>query len=266
MNTFKKFIVLAGFMIGSALYAAVSVSELQNKEKEMYAILSEYWIDKAGDVHVGNKDPKELQFAFSETLMPRLTIKQITDSMATAISKFDKSKQDAFASAVQPYLTELTNARIELQAQRKTMDDAAAALAPLLGKSVQDILKLPDQNITTLISTKITDGAKKVSAHQAAATLKKMRPQFSVQTVEQAMPTTTASAFDSSVTTTSGDKTKSSAGTKAAAIAQGLANSDFKISSVVKFAGEAYNKGMVRDRHFDIMLDSTGLHFTTIAN
>lgn len=258
-NILIKYSTLLTLVTTGFAYSA-TVSELQNKEKEVYTILSEYWIDKAGDVHVGNKDSKELQFAFSESLMPRLTIKQIIDSMTTAISKFEKSKQEAFASAVQPYLNELTNARTELQTERKKMDDAAAMLAPLLGKTVQDILKLPDSNIAALISTKITDGSKKLDAHTAATNLKKLRPQFNVQTMDQPMPGQKTAGVSGDA-----EKTKTSSSGKTAAAAEAVAKSSFNLSEMAGFVGESAMYSMCRDRHFDIILDEKGLNFITEA-
>jgi len=230
----------------SFLYSA-TVAELQDKEKEMYAILSEYWIDKSGEVHVGNKDPKELQFAFSESLMPRLTIKQIVNSMSAAIAKFGK------------YLNELTNARIELQAERTKLDAAVAKLAQLLGKSVTDVLKLADQNLAALIS-KIADGAKKVSAYEALTVLKRLRPQFNIQTVES--PIAAAKNSGSSMDI---EKTKSSSSGKTAAAAAAVAKSNFKISGMSGFVGTAIQYGHCRSRHFDVVLDADGLNFITEA-
>lgn len=248
----KKFLIGLGALITINAYGVSTVSELQNKEKEMYSILSEYWVDKSGETHVGNKDTKELQFAFSESLMPRLTIKQIIDSMSTAISKFDQAKKDAFAAAVEPYLTELTNARTELKSMRDKLDNAAATIAKYVGKSAQDVMKMADANIRNIINKTQESKIKFNSSPEAVQALKDLtalRSMFGIQTVET--PIKNASQTDSSEP--DNNKVKSSSSGKVAAAASAVAKSETKLSSLIKASAQLKQQSTCQDIHFDIV-------------
>lgn len=247
----KKFLIVFSFFIGTALYGA-TVSELQNKEKELYSILSEYWIDKAGDTHVGNKDVKELQFAFSESLMSRFSIKQIIDSMTTAIAKFDQAKKDAFAEAVEPYLNELTNVRIELKNMRDKMDKAASLIGQKINKSPQDVMKMSEANIRNLINKTQDLKIKFNSSPEAVQALKdliELRSMFGIQAVEVPIKTGTQSESNEP----DNNKIKSSSSGKLSAAANAVAKSETKLSSLIKASATLATQGTCQDIHFDIV-------------
>ncbi len=260
-NILVKSMVLSMLIVVSNTFGAVNVQDLQDKEKELYAILTEYWIDKEGDVHVGNRDAKSLQFAFSESLMNRMTVDQLKSSMNAAIARFTKNQKNAFINAVDPYLKDLDKVKKDLKHEHDAVDSAAAKLAKLLNKSPQDILKLGDENISNLIKSKIQDGAKKVLAYEDLAILKRSRAAFGIKTVDA--PLRNIQSVDNN--SDDDEKVKPSNGGKKTAAAQAIANSNFKISSMVGFLGEATKYSTCQSRHFDILIDSEGLQFITEA-
>jgi hypothetical protein len=146
----KSLIVL--MMLATSMVQSATVQELQSREQELYHILGEYWIDKSGVLHLGNKESADLHFAFSESFMKRLTPEQIKISINTPMSRFTSEQKDEFLQVITPFLNELATIRDQLKMMRTKLDTYAGVLAVSLGKTQQDIMHLPLTNIKNLIS------------------------------------------------------------------------------------------------------------------
>jgi len=164
-----KLLMISAILITSALQSA-TVQDLQNKEQELYNILSEHWIDKKGALHLGNKDDTKIHFALSESVMKLLSVDEIKASLNTPMSRFTSKEKDAtpmsestskekdaFLQAIAPFLNQLATVRNELQALRTKLNTYAGTLAINLGKTQQNVMQLPLINIKNLRDVLIND-------------------------------------------------------------------------------------------------------------
>jgi hypothetical protein len=269
----KKSILLTSLMMltsGLSYGAVATVQELRNEEQALYDKLVEHWIDKEGSTHLGNKElnPTAIQFSLSKNIINKQSIKQITDSMNTPLKKFTPEQQQDFKEAVKADLDDLAKVQDELKKLRNQMDDAATKLGQLLGKTrdgalrtKDDVLKLADRNLEELIKI-IPDGAKKIDANIEFGIIKKLRPQFDIQTV--AAPIVTArkgGSAESEEETGATGSTATQKPSKVAAAASVVAETKTKLSSIIKAASEAAIYAPCGDLHFDIIEDEEGIKF-----
>lgn len=279
----KKLALLTFGMLGvtSAHGATMTIQQLQNKEQEDYALLSEHWVDKEGVTHAGNKDPKELQFAFSESLMKRQSVDQIKASMNTAISRFSKEQKAEFIDTVKPYLDDLAAIRNEMKSMHDKLDGYAATLAQYLKKTPEEIMRYPKENIEhiitdhyergTLSSEKKIELRTKVNVNEFDA----LRTAFDITTVAEPIAKKTsasrvaaAEAEDEEEEEAVPVKKKSGGsgtGSKVASVASAALSGDFKISKMVTSIADWARYSNCTDRHYDIVQDSDGIQFITIA-
>jgi hypothetical protein len=255
----KIFFVIVGLVLGSALYA-VTGDELLAKQNEISSLLQEYWMDKDGNVRIGDKDTTSLRFSFSKNLIDKMTDLQLRSSMDTALARFPKEQQEAFKSVVVPLLDDLKKNREAIVAEGSKLKDAAETLAKALNKTPQDIMRLPDENLKSLIIDRITDRAARIAAIDQLTNFSKLRKEDVTKNkttvAEDRRRATEGSSDDDDEPKKIGTKTK---------IAQGIADTNFKISSMTGFVGTALGYGLCRSRHWDIVQDSKGYHFLSEA-
>jgi hypothetical protein len=157
---YNKIITLLSLItLTTGLSFGATVSDLQNREQELYHIIGEYWIDDLGDLHLSNKELGTPKFVLTEAFMKRLTGDQIKASINTAMSRFTPEQKDEYLQAITPFLDDLVATRNELKGMRNKLDSSAATLATYLGKTVQTVMQMPTTNIKNLVS--VLPGEKK---------------------------------------------------------------------------------------------------------
>jgi hypothetical protein len=247
----KKLLIIAALGTASFIYGAVAtVQELQTREKEDYDMLIDHWIDKEGKVRVGG-DKKDAQFSFDEQFLKRRTVEQIDTAIKTATGGFTADQQNAFQKAIEPFIKDLKEVRSKLKMEHNNLDTEAERLARILGKTKDDVLKLPDQSLTNLItrlSTLEEDPKKRLSAEKtqeaklALQTIKQLRSGFAIQTTAAKAETGEETAEK---------KAKTSA--KTAALAEAVVKSETKLSSLIKASAQIAQQTPCQDIHFDIV-------------
>jgi hypothetical protein len=179
----KRIILVSLMALATRLSFGVTVSDLQNREQEVYHIIGEYWIDETGDLHLSNKELGTPKFVLSESFMKRLTGDQIKASVKTALSRFTQEQRDEYMQAIMPFLDDLTTVRNELKAMRNKLDSSAVILATYLGKTVQTIMQMPTANIKNLISILPSDKKAELVAKVNIEEFNHLRTDFNI-TVE----------------------------------------------------------------------------------
>jgi hypothetical protein len=254
MNIYiKNIIIICSFIIvGDITYAATS-------RDETISLLQEYWIDKDGSTRIGDKDAASLQFSFSKNLLDKMSDAQLRSSMNVAIARFTKEQQEAFKNVVIPLLDELKQGALNLVNEKKEMEDLAASLSKDLRKSPPDIMRLAEENIRNLVSQLPQD--KKIAIGTAGTMTKffTLRKKLNPEVVEARSGSRDEDRYEDSG---KAPKEGSSVKTK---VADAVANTNFKLSSMSGFVGTALGYGMCRNRHWDILLDSQGHHFMSEA-
>jgi|GEM_PF-6636375 len=278
-NICKKIIVVLGCMASGTMYAVVTeqpawskdassdlVEKLLAQQQKLYNILEDYWFDDEGFFRVGDRDVKTVRFVLTPDMLGRMQQDKLISSMQAAIQRFKPDQQQLYKDQVTPYLTELADIRKQLETQRKKLDDAVAALATILGKPAKKVMTLADENLTAL-NSQIKDASTKIDANIALSVIKKLRPVFSIQATETVAVPTTMGTREMPTTRMAGGATggESGAGAGAAVGVAKAVSQSFDIGSIVKFSTDINKRSLCRDRHFDIVRDSKGLHITCIA-
>lgn len=177
------------------------VSDLQEREQEIYHIIGEYWIDDAGNLQLGSKELGTPTFTLSETFMKRLTPDQIKGSVNTALSRLTQEQKDAYLHAIAPFLDELTDVRSTLKAIRNKLDTYASTLATYLNKTSQTILQMPTTNIKNLVSILPADKKAELATKVNIEEFNNIRTAFNVTVgTGKASASKTEDAFEATVT------------------------------------------------------------------
>jgi hypothetical protein len=161
----------------SSFLGATTVRELLEKQGKSVIILQEYWIDKDGDTHIGDKDPAMLEFSFSKNLLDNMTDAELRTAMNLALVKFTKEQQKVFKNMVTAQLDVLRETNQEIAGMRKKMEEEASALGKIIGRSQHDIMRLPDQNLKNIISMH-ANSIEKLEAYRKFTHFSQLRKEF----------------------------------------------------------------------------------------
>lgn len=262
MNTLlKKMIVFSSFVISGSIYAA-TVQELLAQEKRATAILEQYWIDENGNTRIGGKDANA-RFAFTAQLLQIMTIQELQDAMNDVLSQLTAAQRNTFNNAIARHLEQLKTVKTQLDAERKKLDTDAMRIATKISIDKNKVLTMSEQNIKNLINDRVKDATDRTDLILLTTDFAKRRASLNIEIIDSDM-----GAFRKpvdSATDLPTQKLSRETITAKQKLAQGVANTNFKISGMVGFVGETIKYSLCADRHFDIVPDSEGLQFISIA-
>lgn len=179
----NKSIILVSLMtLATGLSFGATVSDLQNREQELYHIIGEYWIDESGDLHLSNKELGTPKFVLTESFMKRLTGDQIKASINTAMSRFTPEQKTEYLQAITPFLDDLTATRNEFKGMRNKLDSSTAILATYLGKTAQTVMQMPTTNIKNLVSVLPGDKKADLATKMNIEEFDNLRTAFNIDT------------------------------------------------------------------------------------
>jgi hypothetical protein len=178
----KSIILVLLIALATGLSFGATVSDLQNREQELYHIIGEYWIDESGDLHLSNKELGTPKFVLTESFMKRLTPDQIKASVNTAMSRFTPEQKNEYLQAIMPFLEDLTATRNEIKGMRNKLDTYATTLATYLGKTVQTVMQMPTTNIKNLVSILPGDKKADLTTKMNVEEFNNLRTAFNIDT------------------------------------------------------------------------------------